>query len=377
MARLSLFILGLTTFLAINSFAAIFEKDDRKLVQNTDTSLVAVLEGPHYVDCTGVAIGQNFILTAASCIFNLADGKMKENLSFVPYLNQENHVGARQRFFPKSAYLHKEFLEKARQNIYIENYIWADIAVVKVRELQGAPLFDQVATPKTVRSEIAKELVVKPTQFVSYEEHFNSQVAHNSCSIQELVYNDGILYHTCDGDRASLGAPLIQNNKIVGINVYKGTFGTFNRAVNITLPLLDDLRMLFENKEESMTLLTKVDGLANSSRLFRTLRITNFCDEDVLYSVRYFDLDGVERYQTIYNKVRQGRTRFANIKTAPYIYTESGAKIPELKLFAKTVSGKILYAGGQELKMNDGSTANHSYISNRSYVDDPVITLCD
>ncbi len=355
---------------------SIIGENNLKLNQNTHGAVVAIVSGANEVICTGTAIGQNYVLTAAGCVFDIEKGHSKVNLSIIPYMNLELNQRSKERFFPKAMYIHKDFFVNAADKVYYENYYWTDFAVIELQTFEEAFRFNAVADTLPVRSEPPYILDGAQVDLIGYEEFFGAQTIVKECQIVETNVDNFVIKHNCDYEWSSYGAPLIKEGRIVAINTRK-LYGTdIHRGLRIDLDILEDLQKLMDGDKDSLSLFTQLD-VESSHWRFRTVTVTNLCGEVVQFSVRYTNLDGKDVYQSQYQFVSSGKSQIARVQILPYANGDSQTPTA-IKLFAKTESGKKVFAGGnRSLQMTDGSYADHYPVTLWDHIYDPHIKLCE
>ena len=106
----------------------------------------------------------------------------------------------------------------------------------------------------------------KDCYLIHYEKGENLVTTLGKIYATENKNKSFTLYHTCDSDQGSTGGPiLLNNNKVIGVNVKRSPGDNFYRAVLLKYPIQEYLKKL-ESQKEKNKLQTEDPGKLENNR---------------------------------------------------------------------------------------------------------------
>jgi len=312
--------------------AKIIGKDDRLPVikKSQKTEGIGVLyskfrSNEGLSNCTATAIGSDYIMTAAHCVYDISTKTFAKEISFLPGLIK-SAPNISDRYFVKKVHVLKDFAKQEANN---EITISSDIAILKVASYQQKA----VKEAHGAKEMKAFDRPGKDYDFYAFpgdklDQH--SLWREHGCRSSLSQGNKKIVETDCDTVKGMSGGALLDDrNNIVAINSSYTNDSKNNFFSALTFSRINSIQNIIQRGEDPAFLSKDLKATPYFSVHFR-----NNCAITVYVAVAYFEMgtgktiiDGyfpVKAGQILYNVFKTDTTKlafYAQDKTATLEWT--------------------------------------------------------
>lgn len=299
--------------------AKIIGKDDRLPVisKSQKTEGLGVLYSKFHSkeglsNCTATAIGNDYIITAAHCVYDLGTKAFAKEISFLPGLIK-SAPNISDRYFVKRAHVLKDFAKQGGNN---EITISSDIALLKVARYQQQSI-EEAHGAKEIKAFDRADRDYDFYAFPGDKLDQHSLWREHGCESSLNQRNKKIVETDCDTVEGMSGGALLDgNNNIVAINSSYTDNSRNNFFSALTFSRINSIRNIIERGEDPAFLSKDLKATPYFSVHFR-----NNCAITVYVAVAYFEMgtgktiiDGyfpVKAGQILYNVFKTDTTKLA------------------------------------------------------------------
>ncbi|MDB2386357.1 trypsin-like peptidase domain-containing protein [Shewanella sp.] len=268
------------------------------------------------VRCSAVLIAENYLMTAAHCVFDHLRSAPVLNIEFIPqYLGKGKQK--RSRVFIKEGWIHKQYAKEGHKDVLqfpsglvslnrkTKN---SDIAILKVispKTRQG--LGKQFGYVKPIAKEqvLAKHLL--SVSLLSYPgDKENGTLWHQNCELKKkaplIVQMNCRAYGGTSGAGVFIKGSEAAKHRVIGIISTASRDGSIADAVVFSNEIINDVEHIIAARPEEVTQFEPVT-FNTIDKIY--LHIENRCDKDIIAQA-YFQGDGNEHWGVIEHEIPIG-----------------------------------------------------------------------